>query len=101
MITYTAKMIVVGMGLFLVPAIPTAMSQPVTRQDFMALRNDIIENFDRQNARIRRVEREIEDIRGGYGRPHPPPPPPRRIVHVYRYYEYYWCPPPPPPPWWW
>jgi hypothetical protein len=98
MIGYTAKVIVVGVGLFLAPTIPTAMSQPVTRQDFMGLRNDINENFYRKNKRIWRVEREIEDIRGGYGRRFPPP---RRIVHVYRYYEYYWCPPPPPPPWWW
>ena len=63
MIWYTAKVIVVGASLFLVSAIPTAMSQPVTRQDFVELRNGINENFYRQNERIRRVEREMEDIR--------------------------------------
>jgi hypothetical protein len=90
------KSFTVGVVLSLAPGIPTAMSQPITREDFIVLRNEIRENFYWQNERIKRVEREID-----YGRREDRSYPPlrRRIVHVHRYYEYYWC--PPPPPWWW
>jgi hypothetical protein len=102
----TIKVVAIGAGLSLATAISTAISQPATKDDVKALRDEIIENFRKQNEymskqdqRITRVERAIEDIRGEDRSRVPPPLPPRRIVHVHRYYKYYWC--PPPPPWWW